>query len=342
MGQFTSLLNDPFLGERSANAPQARATGYADEEALAYAAKRKGRNPSEQDAYAAMARKAPPRATFERRWSVWGAGYGGTQSTDGNAVDGTANTSSRVYGGAAGFDYRLTPQTLVGFALGGAGTNYSLANGLGSGSSELFQAGIYGRHDFGAAYLAGSLAYGWQDVTTDRNVFFNRYRANFDTDAFTGRLETGYRFALGASGLTPYGAGQFTTIWLPDYAEQVVAGTNLFALSYQSKDVTASRAELGLRGDTSFAMQEAIVTLRGRAAWAHAFNTDRSVSTFFQTLPASTFVVNGAAPARDAALVSASVESRWLNGFSVAASFEGEFSHVTESYASKGIVRYQW
>jgi uncharacterized protein with beta-barrel porin domain len=46
--------------------------------------------------------------------------------------------------------------------------------------------------------------------------------------------------------------------------------------------------------------------------------------------------------ARDAALVSASAETKWLNGFSIAASFEDEFSRVTESYAGKGIVGYQW
>lgn len=59
--------------------------------------------------------------------------------------------------------------------------------------------------------------------------------------------------------------------------------------------MTASRTELGLRGDTSFAMSDAIGTLRGRAAWAHNFNTDRSVSAIFQTLPAAGFVVTGAA-----------------------------------------------
>ena len=129
---------------------------------------------------------------------------------------------------------------------------------------------------------------------------------------------------------------------LPAYAEQVVAGVNTFALAYADKDVTASRTELGLRADTSFGMRDAIVTLRGRAAWAHNFNTDRGVSAIFQTLPASAFTVNGAAQARDSALVSASAETRWLNGFSVAATFEGEFSNNSESYAGKGIVRYQW
>jgi outer membrane autotransporter protein len=179
-------------------------------------------------------------------------------------------------------------------------------------------------------------------VTTERNVFLNSLRANFDANAISGRLEGGYRFGSGAAGLSPYAAGQFTTFFLPDYAEQVVAGTSPFGLSYAEKDVTASRTELGLRGDASFAMADAIVTLRGSAAWAHNFKTDRSVSAIFQALPASSFVVNGAAQSDDSELVSAGAEAKWLNGFSVAVSFEGEFSAVTDSYAGKGVVRYQW
>ena len=54
------------------------------------------------------------------------------------------------------------------------------------------------------------------------------------------------------------------------------------------------------------------------------------------------FVVNGAAQASNSALTSASAEMKWLNGWSAAATFEGEFSDVTRSYAGKGLVRYAW
>ena len=54
------------------------------------------------------------------------------------------------------------------------------------------------------------------------------------------------------------------------------------------------------------------------------------------------FVVNGAVRASDSALATASAEVRWINGWSTAATFEGEFSNVTRSYAGKGVVRYAW
>ncbi len=244
----------------------------------------------------------------------------------------------------AGADYQLSPATLAGFALAGGGTDFSVS-GFGSGRSDLFQAGAFVRHNIGAAYVTAAAAYGWQDVTTDRTVTIagvDQLRAEFNANAYSGRLEGGYRFATPWIGVTPYAAGQFTTYSLPAYAEQVLGGAGTFGLNYAAKDVTASRTELGVRTDKSVAMPNAILTLRGRLAWAHDFNTDRNVQAVFQTLPGASFVVNGAAQAHDSALTTASAEVKWLNGWSAAATFEGQFSNVTNSYAGKGVMRYSW
>jgi uncharacterized protein with beta-barrel porin domain len=235
----------------------------------------------------------------------------------------------------------------VGFALAGGGTSFSVANG-GSGRSDLFQAGAFVRHTSGAAYLSGVLAYGWQDVTTDRAVTIagvDRLRAAFNANAYSGRAEGGYRYVTpwaGGVGITPYAAAQFTTFDLPAYAEQVISGANTFALAYGSKSVTDTRSEFGLRTDKSFAMQNGVLTLRGRLAWAHDFNPDRTIGTTFQALPGARFVVSAARQASDSALTTASAEMKWINGWSAAATFEGEFSNVTRSYAGKGTAQYAW
>jgi uncharacterized protein with beta-barrel porin domain len=300
-------------------------------------------------AYAAIDRKAPPMAPrFEQRWSVWEAGFGGSQTTDGNAAVGSNNTTSSIYGTAVGAEYRFSPDTRAGFALAGGGTNFS-ANNLASGRSDLFQAGAFIRHTVGPAYISAVLAYGWQDITTNSTVAlapgFNQLRAEFNANAYSGRVEGGYRFVapvVGGVGITPYAAGQFTTFDLPAYAESVVTGTPNFALNYAAKSVTDPRSELGIRTDKSWAMPGAILTLRGRLAWAHDFDPDRSIGATFQGLPGASFVINGAAQASDSALTTASAEWKWINGWSVAATFEGEFSDVTRSYAGKGVVRYDW
>jgi autotransporter-associated beta strand protein len=349
MTQFMGVMTDPFVAGRgdpvsaSSGAPQ---FAQESDSASAYAGNGKPRTRSERDAYAAIYRKAPAMADpLAQRWSVWAAGYGGSQTTDGNAALGSNNTTSRVFGMAAGADYRFSPFTLAGFALAGGGTNFSIANGLGTGRSDLFQAGAFVRHTVGPAYLSAALAYGWQDITTDRTVTIagvDQLRAKFNANAFSGRVEGGYRFVTPWMGVTPYAAGQFTTFDLPAYAEQALSGANTFGLSYGAKSVTASRSELGVRTDKSWAMTDAIFTLRGRLAWAHDFNTDRNIAATFQTLPGASFVVNGAAQAHDAALTTASAEMKFISGLSLAATFEGEFSDVTRSYAGKGVVRYAW
>jgi autotransporter-associated beta strand protein len=342
MNLFMGLMTDPFVAGRG-DGPSAGggAAGYADE-ASAYAAKRK---PS--DALAAIYTKAPPVQTFEQRWSTWIAGYGGSQTTDGNAVLGSNNTTSSVYGTAVGADYLFSPNTIAGFALAGGGTAFSV-NGSGSGHSDLFQAGAFIRHDVGPLYISAALAYGWQDITTNRTVTVagaDQLHAEFNANAFSGRVESGYRFVApwtGGVGITPYAAGQFTTFDLPAYAESVLSGAGTFALAYGAKDVTDTRSELGFRTDKSFAVQDGILTLRTRFAWAYDFDPDRSIAATFQALPGASFVVNGAAQASDSALTTASIEMKWKNGWSAAAAFEGEFSNVTSSYAGKGVVRYAW
>ena len=342
MNLFMGLMTDPFSAGRGVahNGP----TAFADDsESMAYAGRAKSKSP--RDAFAAFT-KAPP-AVFAQRWNVWAAGYGGSQTTDGNVVVGSNNTTSAVYGAAAGADYWFSPDTVAGFALAGGGSNFSVANG-GSGRSDLFQAGAFVRHNFDATYVTASAAYGWQDVTTDRYVSMmgvDHLRANFNANAYSGRLELGHRFLtpwFGGVGVSPYAAAQITAFELPSYAERAISGAGTFALNYGGDTTTASRTEVGLRSDKSYALDGAVLTLRGRAAWAHDFNPDRAIAATFQTLPGASFVVNGAALASDSALTTASAEVRWMNGWSVAATFEGEFSDVTRSYAGKGVVRYSW
>jgi autotransporter-associated beta strand protein len=218
------------------------------------------------DAYASMARKAPE--AFDARWGAWAAGFGGSQSTSGDAALGSNKTTSNVFGSAAGADYRFSPNTVAGFALAGGGTHFSVANG-GSGNSDLFQAGAYLRHTQGAAFIAAALAYGWQDVTTNRTVTvagIDSLRGRFNANAISGRLEGGYKVATQAGVFTPYAAGQFTSYHLPSYTEQAASGANTFALSYNGKDVTATRSELGVKAEKAVALTDATLMLRGRLA----------------------------------------------------------------------------
>ena len=94
MNLFMGVMTDPFIaGRGDGTATGAGTASFAEENAAtsAYAAYGKPRSQSERDAYGMMTKAPPMAGTFAQRWSVWAAGFGGAQSTDGNAaVDRTA------------------------------------------------------------------------------------------------------------------------------------------------------------------------------------------------------------------------------------------------------------
>jgi hypothetical protein len=129
MNQFLGLMLDPFVdgrfgGGTSSFAPDSAAI-FPPDIAMAYAS----------------VLKAPPKIGHSR-WSVWGTGFGGSSHTNGDPTIGSNNVTANTYGFAASADYHFTRDTLLGFALGGSGTNWGLAQSLGSGRSDAFQAGI--------------------------------------------------------------------------------------------------------------------------------------------------------------------------------------------------------
>jgi outer membrane autotransporter protein len=292
-------------------------------------------------------RRAPAQpAVLDRPWNVWASGYGGRASITGdpNSI-GSHDTSVRDFGYAAGLDYRLAPDTTVGFALAGAGTDWSLANALGTGRSDVFQAGLYGSRRWGPAYVSAALAYANYWMSTDRfvNVFgTDHLTSSFTAYDFAGRIEGGYRIAMPVAAVTPYGAFQAQRLSLPAYSETAPSGS-VFALTYNGQSASTTRTELGSWfGRTVVVANSYAATLFARAAWAHDWGNDRALSTNFLTLPTPAFVINGAAPPPDKALVTAGAELRLRNGWSVTGKFDGEFADRLQSYAGTGTVRYVW
>ncbi len=221
---FLRLLLDPFAQTRG-TAGVGSAMGFAPEASA--------RLPSDVAlAYASVLKEpaaSAQRADASRPWNVWASGYGGRATIGGDPEKiGSHDASVRDYGYAGGLDYRITPDTTLGFALGGGGTDWSIANALGTGRSDVFQGGIYGSTRWGAAYVSAALAYASYWMSTDRfvNVFGSDHlTSNFTAHDFSGRIESGYRFALPLVSVTPYGAFQAQRLYLPAYSEVAPAGS---------------------------------------------------------------------------------------------------------------------
>jgi outer membrane autotransporter protein len=118
---------------------------------------------------------------------------------------------------------------------------------------------------------------------------------------------------------------------------------NGFALGFGSRDATDTRSELGARFDRVLATYpNAVLVLRGRAAWAHDWVTDPILAPVFQSLPGAGFIVKGAIPAHDSALASVGAELRLANNVTLLGKFDGEFANKSQTYAGTGTVRYMW
>jgi autotransporter-associated beta strand protein len=337
--QFLGLRLDPFVDGRSG-------VGGAGGPALGFAPEQAALPDDVALAYSSVL-KAPQAAAapaFEQRWAAWGAAYGGGNKTSGDpAVLGSHDLSASVAGFAGGLDYRLTPNSVVGVALAGGGTSWNLVQGLGGGKSDAFQAGVYGATRWGAAYLAGAFAYTNHWMSTDRFAFASDHlTASFNAQSLGGRVEGGYRVATVYGGVTPYAAIQAQSFRTPSYSETDGSGAG-FALAYNARTGTDTRSELGARFDRLIALNpSAALALRGRLAWAHDWVSDPSLAAVFQTLPGASFIVNGATPVKDSALVSAGTELRLANGVTLLGKFDGEFASRSTTYAGTGTVRYAW
>jgi autotransporter-associated beta strand protein len=334
--QFLNVMLDPFVDGRSG-------VGGADHPALGFAPERETMPPEVALAYASVL-KAPPMApVYEPRWTAWGGAYGGSNRTTGDlAIIGSHDLSARTVGGAAGLDYHLTPDTVVGLALAGGGTNWSLSQGLGGGKSDAFQAGVYGATRSGPAYLAAAFAFANHWMSTDRTAVGDHLSADFNAQSYSGRVEGGYRFGTPFGGITPYAAIQGQSFHTPAYTE-TDGIANGFALAFGSRDATDTRSEVGTRFDRVLAVySNAVLALRGRVAWAHDWVSDPTLTPAFQALPGASFIVNGATLAKNSALTSAGAELRLANGVTLLAKFDGEFASHSSTYAGTGTVRYTW
>jgi uncharacterized protein with beta-barrel porin domain len=335
---YLLLLTDPFAINRGMGS------------AMGFAPERTSQLPSGlASAYAMYNKAPPPLVSYAPRWETWGAAFGGSNTTSGNsAVVGSHDTTSNVGGVAAGADYRLSPDALVGFSLAGGATAWSVAGGLGDGRSDVFLAGLYGARKFGAAYVSGAFSYSNYWMSTDRTVTVagsDQLHADFNAQNFGGRLEGGYHLPSQIAGLqwTPYGAIQLQSFRTPSYGEVATAGSSQFALDYNGRTATAVRAELGGRVDKTFAIADGTqVNLFGRAAWAHDEISDPTLNVSFLGLPIASFAVNGAPPPRDLGLVTAGAEWRLARGVSILAKFDGEFADRSQTYSGTARLRYTW
>jgi uncharacterized protein with beta-barrel porin domain len=150
--QFTSLMMQQGAFWRSGAVADPNGVTYAAPMGYASEQERAAALPA---AFKAMPAKVQP---FEARWRGWTAGFDNASSLRGEADPGSADQRHRTAGGAAGLDYQLSPNLLLGMAGGGSSSSFSVTDRATSGSLDGAHVGGYGVARWNAWYAAGTLA----------------------------------------------------------------------------------------------------------------------------------------------------------------------------------------
>lgn len=268
---------------------------------------------------------------------LWAGGFGagGRRGGDG---------ASRVTGGgggvAAGAEMRVATGLTLGFALAGAGTQVSLAQGLGRAESNQIHGALYGRAEQGAFRLSAALSFGGADLNTRRQVGFlgpGNLEGRATSTGLALRVEGGWAWQapIGLT-LTPgiaFQGGWFDT---PDTTERATGPLAPAILAVGGRQ-SQSRIELGLRADTAVTARLAAF---GRVAWASYMQRDAAAGARFASLPGSNFEVAGARPDRQAALLAAGLDWRVCDAWSLTARLDAELSGTTTLVGGSARLRY--
>ena len=255
----------------------------------------------------------PPAAT---NWSAWGTGFGGAQWLNAESRSASPAAQQGVLGGAFGGDYQVGPQTLLGIALGLSDSSYSVGSTGASGRATGAHFGLYGLQEWQGFYLNAALSYSRFDGNATRVIAgigaTETAKSNVVSNQFAGRVEVGRGFTLTEEGsaskyvVTPFAAFQPVQLWTPGYSEtsfSAAGGYGVFALSYQAQSTTSLPLSLGAQFDAATQLRERPLSAYARLAWVHEFMPDRNVTAGFTTLPGTSFTVDGAKAAYNAARI---------------------------------------
>jgi outer membrane autotransporter protein len=294
-----------------------------------------------------MLLKAP---AFEPRWRAWAAGFDGAWSLQGEAAPGSADLTHRSAGGAAGVDYQVAPDLLVGAAAGGSASTFSVPDRSTSGTLDGAHAGAYAVARRDGWYTAASVGFAAFSNKTSRTIAgvgpTETATASFNSNLLSGRLELGLEHRIGGFAVTPFAAVQFAQLWQAGFSESsttAAGGPGVLGLTVPSRSVSSLPTFAGLQVDNRMALANGMIwTPYARVAWVHEFDPSRAISASFITLPGASFMVDGPRAARDAARIDAGSKLAISRSVSLFGSLDGELSARSQMYAGKGGVQVDW
>ena len=344
-GMFMSIMMDQGAFWRNRETVDVNGVTRAGEP-LSYAPAKKSK--TDHPAFKELLSKEPP--IGQPRWRAWLTGFDGSAKLNGEAGIGSADLSYNTGGLAGGLDYQFAPDLLAGFAIGGSSSNFAVRDRITSGHLEGAHFGGYAVKTWSSLYAAGALSFSTYRNSETRSIVgigpTETASGTFGSNLLSGRVEVGARQVFGQFAVTPFAAVQFAQLWQNGFTEAnpVPAGAaDPLGLTFGSINVSSLPTFLGAQFDARVAFANGwVLSPYTRLSWVHEFHPDRSINASFIALPGAAFIVDGPRAASDAVRIDAGAKLAIKPNAWLFASFDGEFSNRSQSYAGKGGVRVAW
>jgi fibronectin-binding autotransporter adhesin len=288
---------------------------------------------------------------------TWGTVLGSSLDFKGSADAGLAEQSDQLWGIAAGFDGQLTPNLLIGAALGGSEGDLSVLQRLTSGSVRGFHVGTYGVLNVTPSfYTSAEVAYSSYHNSTKRmlqplgGLSGETESGSFGGDELRGRIELGRQFGFGDAGLdtwsvTPYAAIEGAQLWTGRFTEATggASAPGILSLSFARHTSSSAPSFLGLKFEDHQPLGNGLLFEPSlNVAWVHEFSDRRDMSAMLNSLPGSLFMVDGARPSRGGLEVRADTELALSRDAVLYANLQGDFSGQQRNYAVQAGIRVSW
>ncbi|MGV6852818.1 MAG: autotransporter domain-containing protein [bacterium] len=198
--------------------------------------------------------------------SPWGGFVNGSVNLGNRDKTGRENGFDfQTTGITAGVDYRFSPKTVAGVAIGYASFDSDYDNGGGLTSSSIMLTGYGSTYPTDNVYLDGRVSYAWNDFEQDRRINFTLPGVTVDRTAqgstnasqYLVSVSAGYHFNKDGLVVTPNAGIRYMNANVDGFTERGAGGNDV---SYQGFDVTSMQWVAGIQIAKSFSLSSGILS----------------------------------------------------------------------------------
>jgi outer membrane autotransporter protein len=279
-------------------------------------------------------------------WDIWLQGFGsfGHLDGDGNASGGNYTIS----GTSGGLDYRLSPEMLVGLAVGYSHNSASVGGPGASGSVDAIQFAGYGGYVSGPWHLDGIFSYGFLQTDTKRLISVGSIQqtasGSYDGGVYSLSTEGGYAFEAGPMTIEPTLGLNYTHLSQNSFHETGTAsdGHN-YGLDVHSVKMDSFRSAVGVRLTAQFGEKGDVQFVPElRAGWEHEF-LDKTADMNARFVGGSgDFNVHGVELGADSGVLGGGLTVSFNESIQGFVNYDARMNERLSSHTISGGLSYSW